>query len=96
MPTSDVISSAHAIAPGSNLSMRHGDWVVTATEMTADGLLLRLQVLSELVRDTSAALFESLGTIEPMDSPAARVIGGGWSVVGSTLDDVLTGLGPKE
>jgi superfamily II DNA or RNA helicase len=54
--------------------VRDAEWLVTATEMTADGLLVRVQGLSELVRDTNAAFYESLDTIEPMDPAAARVI----------------------
>lgn len=62
------------IAPGSIVVVRDMEWLVTAVEMTADGLLVRVQGLSELVRDTTAAFYESLDRIEPMDPSAARVI----------------------
>lgn len=74
MLTSDVSSSAATIAPGSIVEVRDAEWLVTATEMTADGLLVRVQGLSELVRDTNAAFYESLDTITPMDPAAAKVI----------------------
>ena len=62
------------IAPGSIVVVRDMEWLVTAVEMTADGLLVRVRGLSELVRDTTAAFYESLDRIEPMDPSAARVI----------------------
>lgn len=74
MPTSHADPTALTIAPGSVVVVRDAEWLVTATEMTADGLLVRVQGLSELVRDTSAAFYERLDTIEPMDPAAARVI----------------------
>jgi superfamily II DNA or RNA helicase len=69
-----VISTASTIAPGSIVVVRDAEWLVTATEMTADGLLIRVQGLSELVRDTTAAFYESLDDIQPMDPAAARVV----------------------
>lgn len=62
------------IAPGSIVIVRDMEWLVTALEMTADGSLIRVQGLSELVRDTTAAFYESLDRIEPLDPAAARVI----------------------
>ena len=75
MLASELTSDPRAtIAPGSIVVVRDAEWLVTATEMTADGLLVKVQGLSELVRDTNAAFYESLDTIEPMDPAAARVI----------------------
>ena len=62
------------IAPGSIVVVRDMEWLVTAVEMTADGLLVRVHGLSELVRDTTAAFYESLDQIQPMDPSVARVI----------------------
>jgi len=63
------------VAPGSIVLVRDMQWLVTAIEMTADGFLLRVQGLSELVRDTTASFYESLDNIVAMDPAAARVIG---------------------
>jgi ERCC4-related helicase len=63
-----------AIAPGSVVTVRDAEWLVTDTDMTTDGLLVRVQGLSELVRDTNATFYESLDTIVPMDPAAARVV----------------------
>jgi superfamily II DNA or RNA helicase len=69
-----VKSGNLSVAPGSIVVVRDMEWLVTAVESTADGQLLRVQGLSELVRDTSAAFYESLDDIHPMDPSAARVI----------------------
>jgi superfamily II DNA or RNA helicase len=73
--TPTVESSGHLnVAPGSIVIVRDMEWLVTAVEMTADGLLVRVHGLSELVRDTTAAFYESLDRIQPMDPSAARVV----------------------
>jgi len=72
MATMDAARTA--IAPGSVVTVRDAEWLVTDTDMTTDGLVIRVQGLSELVRDTAATFYESLDTIVPMDPAAARVV----------------------
>ncbi len=62
------------IAPGSIVVVRDMEWLVTATEATADGQLLRVQGLSELVRDTTAAFYRSLDDVEVLDPAQAKVV----------------------
>lgn len=61
------------IAAGSVVIVRDEEWLVRATEDTADGLLVRAQGLGELVRDTEATFYASLDDIRPLDPAAARV-----------------------
>jgi len=72
MMTIDIARGA--IAPGSVVTVRDAEWLVTDTDITSDGLLIRVQGLSELVRDTTATFYESLDTIVPMDPAAAKVV----------------------
>jgi ERCC4-related helicase len=72
MVTMDVARGA--IAPGSVVTVRDAEWLVTDTDTTSDGLLIRVQGLSELVRDTTATFYESLDAIVPMDPAAAKVV----------------------
>lgn len=78
---SDVDETARAdastIAPGSVVVVRDEEWLVRSTEQTADGLLVRVQGLGELVRDVEATFYSSLDTIEPLDPAAARVTADG-------------------
>ncbi len=68
------IESDLAIAPGSVVVVRDEEWLVRETEQTADELLVHVQGLSELVRDTRACFYRSLDDIRPLDPAAARVV----------------------
>jgi ERCC4-related helicase len=62
-----------SVSPGSVVVIRDEEWVVQAVEVTADGPMVRVQGLSELVRDTEATFYESLDEIVPMDPSQAVV-----------------------
>ncbi len=62
------------IAPGSVVIVRDEEWVVQETEETADGLLIRVQGLGELVRDTTASFYRRLDRIVPLDPSDATVV----------------------
>lgn len=68
-----------AVAPGSIVIVRDAEWLVTGTEMTTSGQLIRVQGLSELVRDTTAAFYDGIDTIVPLDPEQATVVGDGSS-----------------
>ncbi|WP_229071208.1 helicase-related protein [Actinoplanes sp. DH11] len=71
----DVRSGAKLdVAPGSVVVIRDEEWLVDAVEETADGPLVRVRGLSELVRDTTASFFDSLDDIEPLDPASADVV----------------------
>lgn len=61
------------VAPGSTVVVRDAEWLVTAVEETQAGKLVRVQGLSGLVRDATAAFYESLDDIQPLDPAEARV-----------------------
>ncbi|GAA3050657.1 MULTISPECIES: helicase-related protein [Actinomycetes] len=61
------------VAPGSVVRVRDEDWVVTQTAATSSGLMVRVQGLSELVRDTEAAFYSELDDITVVDPRRARV-----------------------
>jgi len=61
------------VAPGSIVTVRDADWLVTNATPTRDGLLVEVTGLSELVRDTRAAFYENLDEIVPFDPRAAKV-----------------------
>ncbi|CAM3470325.1 helicase-related protein [Occultella aeris] len=70
-----ALAETHAdLAPGSVVVIRDEEWLVTSTEDTADGLLVHVQGLGELVRDSTASFYASLDRIEPLDPAAARVV----------------------
>ncbi|MBN9798206.1 helicase [Pseudonocardia sp. UM4_GMWB1] len=54
--------------------VRDEDWFVQSTEQTADGLLVHVRGLTELVRDTTASFYASLDKIEPLDPAQAQVV----------------------
>jgi hypothetical protein len=54
--------------------VRDEEWFVRATEDTADGLLVHVQGLGELVRDTTASFYASLDNITPLDPAKAKVV----------------------
>jgi hypothetical protein len=60
------------LAPGSVVVVRDEEWFVRATEETTDGLLVHVQGLGELVRDTTASFYASLDKITPLDPARAR------------------------
>ena len=63
-----------AVAPGSVVVVRDEEWLVTATEETADGTLVRVRGLSELVRDLPAVFYSSLDRVVPKDPRDATVV----------------------
>lgn len=62
------------VAPGSVVVVRDEEWLVTGVEHTQDGWLVRVQGLSELVRDTTAAFYSALDDIEVLDPAQATVV----------------------
>jgi len=62
------------VAPGSVVRVRDEDWLVTQVSTTSDGMLLTVQGLSELVRDTTAQFSAGLDHIVPVDPRRTRVI----------------------
>ena len=62
------------LAPGSVVVVRDEEWLVRATEETADGLLVHVQGLGELVRDTTASFYDNLDNIDPLDPAEATVV----------------------
>ena len=68
-----VIESKLNVAPGSVVVVRDEEWLVTKVEQATDGALVRVQGLSELVRDTNASFYEGLDEIEVLD-PARAVV----------------------
>ncbi|WP_460464923.1 DEAD/DEAH box helicase [Arthrobacter pigmenti] len=71
--TADVQKPVLKVAPGSVVRVRDEDWLVTSTSVTQQGTLVRVQGLSELVRDTTASFYSELDTIEAVDPSQARV-----------------------
>ena len=69
-----VTTSTTGFAPGSVVVVRDEEWLVTATEQTAGGLLIHGRGLSELVRDTTASFYDTLDGIEALDPAAAIVV----------------------
>ena len=61
------------VAPGSVVVVRDEEWLVTGVEQTTDGQLLRLQGLSGLVRDTTAAFYTALDDVRVLDPAEATV-----------------------
>lgn len=67
------------VAPGSVVVIRDEEWLVTSAEQGADGWLVRVRGLSELVAETTGAFYSSLDTIEVQDPKEARVVPDGSS-----------------
>ena len=85
-PPGDDVSTAVAdspvdlnVAPGSIVVVRDEEWLVTSAEQGADGWLVRVRGLSELVAETTAAFYSSLDKIEVQDPKAAKVVADGSS-----------------
>ncbi|WP_444664295.1 SNF2-related protein [Cellulomonas sp. CW35] len=68
-PDTDLV-----VAPGSVVVVRDEEWLVHSTEDTADGTLIRVQGVSELVRDLPAVFYTALDTIVPKDPRDATVV----------------------
>ena len=62
------------VAPGSTVRVRDEDWLVTSTEATTSGTLIRARGLSELVRDCEAAFYSELDDITVVDPRQAHII----------------------
>lgn len=62
------------VAPGSVVRVRDEEWLVTQVATTTDGMLLTVQGLSELVRDTTAQFSNGLDTITPVDPRSTHVV----------------------
>ncbi|MCR8674696.1 DEAD/DEAH box helicase [Micrococcus sp. HG099] len=71
MPTASTLT----VAPGSVVVVRDEEWLVTSVEPTADGQLLSVRGLTELVRDTEATFYERHDDIQVLDPAAAEVVG---------------------
>ncbi|MDP7727541.1 MULTISPECIES: helicase-related protein [Mycobacterium] len=67
------------VAPGSIVVVRDEEWLVTSAEQGADGWLVRVRGLSELVAETTAAFYSSLDKIEVQDPSKAKVVPDGSS-----------------
>ncbi|KXW79108.1 helicase [Mycolicibacterium phlei DSM 43071] len=67
------------VAPGSIVVIRDEEWLVTSAEQGADGWLVRVRGLSELVAETTAAFYSSLDEIEVQDPKQAKVVPDGSS-----------------
>ena len=80
VPTEVVTDPADLnVAPGSIVVVRDEEWLVTSAEQGADGWLVRVRGLSELVAETTAAFYSSLDTIEVQDPSKAKVVPDGSS-----------------
>lgn len=73
-PSAPATPETPNVAPGSVVVVRDAEWLVTSTEMTTSGLLVRVQGLSELVRDTTATFYSGIDHIEPLDPSEATVV----------------------
>lgn len=62
------------VAPGSVVRVRDEEWLVTAAEPSVDGTLVRVQGLTELVRDTTAAFYSGLDNIEVVDPAKSKIV----------------------
>ena len=65
--------SGLGVAPGSLVVVRDEEWLVTGVEHTRDGALLRVQGLSELVRETTATFYERYDDVTVLDPAKASV-----------------------
>jgi hypothetical protein len=61
-------------APGSVVVVRDEEWLVRAIEETADGTLIHVQGLSELVRDTTSSFYTRLDRVVAANPAHARVV----------------------
>lgn len=75
--TATKLSVRGSLAPGSIVVVRDEEWLVRATEDTADGTLIHVQGLSELVRDSSASFYTRLDDVVPLEPARAQVVADG-------------------
>lgn len=68
------VADGSEIAPGSVVVVRDEEWLVTGMTTTADGPLLEVQGLSDLVRGTTASFYASLDTITSLDPAEATLV----------------------
>ncbi len=71
------MTSTLNVAPGSVVVVRDEEWLVTSVEQASDGQLVRVQGLTELVRNTSASFYEALDTITSLDPRDAELVADG-------------------
>lgn len=62
------------IAPGALVEVRDEQWVVSSVEQTADGQLLTVRGVSDLVEGTTAQFYPSIDEIIPHDPSQTRVV----------------------
>ncbi|WP_270259798.1 SNF2-related protein [Kocuria marina] len=62
------------IAPGAIVEIRDEQWLVSAVEQTADGDLLTVRGVSELVEGTSAQFYTSIDTVRTHDPAQTKVV----------------------
>lgn len=72
-PSPDDAPPSLDVAPGSVVRVRDEDWLVTQVSSNADGTLVTVQGLSELVRDTTAQFSAGLDSIVPVDPRRTEV-----------------------
>ena len=61
-------------APGAIVEIRDEQWLVSAVEQTADGDLLTVRGVSELVEGTSAQFYTSIDTVRTHDPAQTKVV----------------------
>lgn len=64
------------VVPGSIVHVRDENWVFTATEPSVEGTLVRVQRLTEPVRDTIAASYLALDHIDVVNPRNSEVVAG--------------------
>ncbi|WP_145011194.1 helicase-related protein [Kocuria salsicia] len=62
------------IAPGAIVEVRDEQWLVSAVEQTADGELLTVRGVSELVEGTTAQFYRSIDSVRTQDPSQTRVV----------------------
>ncbi|MGO3152731.1 MAG: helicase-related protein [Galactobacter sp.] len=67
------------VAPGSVVTVRDADWLVTGVESTSDGITIRVTGLQGLVQDQPAAFQSSLDDIQVKNPREAKIVGDGSS-----------------
>lgn len=68
-----VVVSTLNIAPSSVVVIRDQEWLMTKVDESAGGALIRVQGLSELIRNTMASFYEALESITVLDPADATV-----------------------
>ena len=75
MTTAPATAKPLNVAPGDTVLVRDEEWMVTAVEPAADGTLVHVRGLGELVRDTTAKFYSGIDTIIPFDPRDVTVVG---------------------